>query len=206
MPLTTILWLVLLVALGVLFAITVRRMSALIARTRSLERFQRGVESIDRRFAACTMPLVKTFEDTRRGPADPVRLREHLEESQDVLAVLRAELRDLPAPAVLAQAAAVLEGELERAARAGSLVEHGIGALDSSSRGRDFEAHTSLKRGTLNLRHAQEAFARVAREVARLRPADLVPGTTLETVGSAATATYPANEAADVEGRFDPHM
>ncbi len=206
MPLSTIVWLVLLVVLGGLFAVTLRRMSALIARTRNLERFQRGVDSIERRFGAFALPLVKTLDDTRRSPGDPTSLRQQVGEAQDVLAVLRSELHDLPAPTVLAQAAAVLEGELERAARAASLIEHGLGTLAGTSRGRDLEAQTSLKRGTLNLRHALEAFSRVAREVARLRPPDLAAGGSVAAVGAAAVATYPANDADDVEGRLDPRM
>ncbi|HYO44702.1 MAG TPA: hypothetical protein VES19_15995 [Candidatus Limnocylindrales bacterium] len=206
MPLSAIVWLGLLVALGVLFVITLRRMSAMIARTRNLERFQRGVDGIERRFGAFALPLAKALDATRRGPADPVALREQLGEAQDVLAVLRAELRDLPAPAALAPAATALEAELERATRAASLIEHGLGTLETASRGRDMEAQTSLKRGTLSLRHAHEAFTRVAREVARLQPPDLVSGTAVAAVGAAALATYPANDADDTEGRFDPRM
>jgi hypothetical protein len=42
--------------------------------------------------------------------------------------------------------------------------------------------------------------------VARLRPADLAAGTTIAAVGSAALATYPANDSDDIEGRFDARM
>jgi hypothetical protein len=206
MPLQTIVWLALLVVLALLFLVTLRRMSALVARTRGLERFQRGIDSIDRRFSGFALPLVKALDDTRRSPGDPALLREQVGEAQDVLAVLRDELRDLAAPGALAQATTALAGELERAARAASLLEHGLGALEGTSRGRDLEAQTSLKRGTLNLRHAHEAFGRVASEVARVRPADLAPGGSVATVGPAAIASYPANDADDVEARFDPRM
>lgn len=206
MPLQTVLWLALLVVLGLLFLVTLRRMSALIARTRGLERFQRSVDSIERRFSAFALPLVKTLDDTRRSPGDPTVLREQVGEAQDVLAVLRAELRDLATPKALDGAATALAGELERAARAASLLEHGLGALEGTSRGRDLEAQTSLKRGTLNLRHAHEAFGRVAREVARVRPADLATGAPVAAVGAAAIATYGATDGDDVEGRFDPRM
>lgn len=206
MPLSTLVWLGLLLALGVLFAVTLRRMSALIARTRSLERFQRGVDSVERRFGAFALPLVRALDDTRRSPGDPDALRRQVGEAQDVLAVLRAEMHGLPAPTVLAEASAVLEGELERAGRAASLIEHGLGALEDMGRGRDLEAQTSLKRGTLNLRHAHEAFGRVAREVARLRPVDLAAGGSVAAVGAAAVVTYPANDADDIEGRFDPRI
>lgn len=206
MPLATILWLVLLVALGVLFLVTLRRMSALIARTRGLERFQRGADSVQRRFAAFALPLVKTLDDTRRSPGDPAALREQVGEAQDVLAVLRAELHGLPVPPGLDPAAAALEGELERASRAASLIEHGLGSLEGTSRGRDLEAQTSLKRGTLNLRHALEAFGRVAHEVARLRPADLASGSVASSLRAVAAATRPVNDGDEADGPFDPRM
>jgi hypothetical protein len=117
-PSSTILWLVLLGVLAVLFVVTLRRMSALIARTRTLERFQRGVDSVERRFGAFALPLVKLLDDTRRSPGDPAFLRTQVAEAIDVLTVLRAEVHDLPVPAQLARAAAVLEGELDRAASA----------------------------------------------------------------------------------------
>ena len=66
-----------------------------------------------------------------------------------------------------------LTTELDRAARAADMAEHGLNALSTGTRGRDLEAQTSLKRGALNLRHAREAIARLAREVEALRPMDI---------------------------------
>lgn len=206
MPLSTILWLALLVVLALLFTVTMRRMSALVARTRSLERLQRSVASIDLRLAACVLPLTKTLDDMRRSPSDPTALREQVARAQTLLADLVVEARTLETPVQLAPAAAVLAGELQRASRAASLVEHGLGALETTSRGRDLEAQTSLKRGALNLRHAQEALARVCRDLARVSPADLAPGSTIATVGAGAIATYPADDSGDPDGRFDPRM
>jgi hypothetical protein len=203
MPIATILWLGLLVVLGILFTITLRRMSALIARTRDLERFQRGVESLDRRFAASVRPVVQGLDETRRHSGDPDTLRDQVTASGVMLAELLAEARALAVPITLGPEAAVMIGELERAGRATELVEHGLATLDGRSRGRDLEAQTSLKRGALNLRHAHEAFSRVAREVARLRPPDLLARQASGPSG-AALATYPGADPDDVEGRFDP--
>ena len=58
----------------------------------------------------------------------------------------------------------MLTGELERAAGPPRWSQHGLDAMGARAVGRDLEAQTSLKRGALNLRHAQEAFARTARE------------------------------------------
>ena len=65
-------------------------------------------------------------------------------------------------------------GELERAVRALDLLDHGLRTALEGRRDSGAEAQVSLKRGTLNLRHARDAVARVAREIAILRPADVL--------------------------------
>jgi hypothetical protein len=200
MQLSTLLWLGLLVLLGAFFVVTLRRMSMLAARTRNLERFQRGTGSLDGRFGAVVVPLVHSLDETRRHAGDPEQLRRQVTEAQVTLAELLAETRSLAAPGGLASAVAAMAGELERASRAASLVEHGLDSMVNSSRGRDLEAQTSLKRGALNLRHSHEAFARVARDVAALQP------TTPGSAAAAALSTYPTTDTDDVEGRFDPRM
>jgi len=206
MQLSTILWFALLVLLAVLFAVTVRRMSALVARTRNLERFQRSVESIERRFTAAVVPLVRGLDETRRHAGNPELLREQLTAAQTILAELLAEARSLSAPAQLVLAETALAGQLERAARATDFVEHGLATMANPGRGRDLEAQVSLKRGLLNLRHAHEAFGRIAREVAAVGPADLAGGAPLPTVGATPLATYQGNDEDDMEGHFDPRM
>jgi hypothetical protein len=205
-PLQAALWLGLLVALAVMFVVTVRRMSALIARTRDLERFQAAVDSIDRRFAGVTTPLLRNLDATRRHAGDPAALHDQVAEAETVLAELAGEAASLgPAP-VLVAACAAMVAELERASRAVSLLEHGVATMAPGTRGRDLEAQTSLKRGALTLRHAQEAFARVAREVADLRPADLAAKDGVQVAATAALATYQAPDADELEGRFEPRM
>jgi hypothetical protein len=206
MPPSTILWLALLVVLALLFVVTLRRMSALVARTRDLERYQRAVEAIDRRFAAAVQPLVRGLDETRRHAGDPDALSERLTETQGVLAALQVEIRALAAPPPLVGTVAPLAGDIDRAVRAASLVEHGLGALARSSLGRDLEAQTSLKRGALNLRHAQEAFGLRAHEVASLRPVDIAPGATHRSSVPAQIGVYGPADGEDLDGRFDPRM
>ena len=205
MELTTILWLALLVVLGLLFVLTLRRMSGLVARTRALEGFQVAVESLDRRFTGVVEPLVRALDETRRHAGDPNALAEQVTVAQAVIDELRSEVRGLAAPAQLAAVPPALAGDLDRAARAASYVEHGLASMAHASIGRDLEAQTALKRGTLNLRHSQEAFSNRAREVARLRPADLAPGAPRSAV-AAPLAVYVAGDAEDVERRFEPRM
>jgi hypothetical protein len=206
MPLSTLLWLGLLILLGVMFVITVRRMSALIGRTRDLERYQGAVDALDRRFAGVSLPLIQSLDAARRHAGGPEALREQVAEADAVLTELAVEARYLrPAPALTA-ASTALAAELERATRAVSLLEHGVSSMTLETRGRDLEAQTSLKRGALNLRHAQVAFARIAREVAALRPADLVVSGGAQVAATAALATYQAPDSEELEGRFEPRM
>lgn len=205
MPLPTLVWLALLLVLALLFVVTVRRASALIARTRGLERFQGAVDSLDRRFAAIVGPLVASLDEIRRHAGDPVALQDRLTAAQAVLDELRSEAGQLPAPEALRGLTAAMRGDLERAQRAASLVEHGLASMATTTMGRDLEAQTSLKRGALNLRHAQGAFALRAREVAALRPADLLPGAP----GRPAEPPIGIDSAAesdDLNRGFDPRM
>ena len=173
-----ILWIALIAVLFgllVLFLLTTRRMSVLIARTRDLERVQRSVESIDLRLAAATDPLVARLGEIRRHAGDPGALARELLPAQAMLRDLAAETQTLRMPEVLAGQAAVMIHETERAVRAAELVEHGLDAMLAARGNRELEAQTSLKRGALNLRHAREAFGRAAADVAALRPADVAP-------------------------------
>jgi hypothetical protein len=196
-PLSIFLWLALLAVLIVLFVVTLRRMSQLIARTRGLERFQRAVADLERRFTGSVGPLVLGLEDTRRHAGDPAALHDRLTEAQTVLVDLRRECTTMPAPVGLSAAVAGLAGDLDRAIRAASLIEHGLNAAINASLGRDLEAQTSLKRGALNLRHSHEAFTTRAREVAALSPADIVPGAVLTSAVAAPMTVYPAGEHED---------
>lgn len=168
-----ILWVGLLVVLALLFLVTLRRLSVLIARTRDLERVQRSVDSIDRRFVAAIGPIVNRLDEIRRRSGDPLLLARELESARSMLEDLAAETRNLRVPAVLAGQAAVMVHEMDRALRATELVGHGMDALLAARGHRELEAQTSLKRGALNLRHARDAFGRAAAAVAAIRPPDV---------------------------------
>jgi hypothetical protein len=202
----TFLWLALLLILGALFVLTLRRMSVLVARTRGLERFQRETAALDGRFAAVSDPLVRALDEARRHAGDPEALREGLPAAQAELAGLVAEVRTLRVPLGMDAIAAVLREELDRAVRAAALVEHGLGSMSTATIGRDLEAQTSLKRGALNLRHAREAFARAVREAEALRPADLPAPNDPAGATAAQRAPYPDTDPDDIEARFDPRM
>jgi hypothetical protein len=167
-------WLIVLAALLVLFAVVLRRMSVLVARTRDLERFQHATRSLDARLAGTVEPLVVRLDEIRRRAGDPQALAAQLEPAQATLRGLAEEAHRMRPPAALAGLGAALIEEIERAGRAADMVEHGLDALVAGRSGRELEAQTSLKRGALNLRHAREASAGLTARITTIRPADLV--------------------------------
>jgi hypothetical protein len=203
-----IVWAGLLVALLALFVVTARRMSALAARTRDLERIQRSVESIDRRLAAVADPLVVRLDGIRRNPGDAEGLARDLVPARATLEDLAAEARTLQLPAGFAAQASVMVHETERAVRAADMVAHGLNTMLVARRSSELEAQTSLKRGALNLRHAREAFGRAAAVIAALQPADLAPGALGGAAGSSSQGgtTYGDSTDTSLEGPFEPRM
>jgi hypothetical protein len=174
MTLGVAVWLIVLAALSVLFAIVLRRMSVLVARTRDLERFQHAARSLDARLAGTVEPLVTRLDEIRRRAGDPQALAGQLGPAQATLRGLVDEAHRMRPPAALSGIGAALIDEIERAGRAADMVEHGLDTLVAGRSGRELEAQTSLKRGALNLRHAREASADLAARIATVRPADLV--------------------------------
>jgi hypothetical protein len=100
---------------------------------------------------------------------------ETIKAASDAVERYAEEARALHGPAEAEVFRDDLVGELERAGRAHSIVEHGATIqLQARKRGRELEAQTSIKRGYLNLLHAREAIARYAAQaeevVTRLPP------------------------------------
>jgi hypothetical protein len=203
-----IVWAALAVALLLLFVVTARRMSALAARTRELERIQRSVESIDRRLAAVADPLVVRLDGIRRHAGDAEGLAHDLVPARATLEDLAAEARTLQLPVGFAAQASVMVHETERAVRAVDMVAHGLDTMLVARRSFEVESQTSLKRGALNLRHAREAFGRAAAVIAALQPADLAPGALAgaERPSSQGGTTFGESADAGIEGPFEPRM
>lgn len=173
MGVSTELWLALLAVLGGLFALTLRRMSRLVAVTRELERYQRTVADLDTRFGSTIGPLVEHLDEIRRHSGDPNAVAEALPDATDRLRAIVDETSSLRAPAGLVDRTPTLVREAERAIRAVEFVDHGLQGLIAARGPRELEAQTSLKRGALNLRHSREAFGTAVSAIAAVRPADL---------------------------------
>jgi hypothetical protein len=195
----TLVWLVVLLALGGLFALTLRRMSVLVGRTHDLEHYQKLAGVLDGRLALAADPFIAQLDEIRRHSGNAEALAGVTPQTQDELRAIAAEGRSARVPKGLEAEAAAFVVELERAVRAVELVGHGLDALLADRGGRDLEAQTSLKRGALNLRHAREAATRTSGAIQALRPGDL-----LERVRG--TAPLPATRSAatyHVDSEFD---
>jgi hypothetical protein len=169
-----ILPLALFLALAALFLLVLQRASRLVARTREHERFQRAIADLDARFGRTIDPVIGGLDDIRRHQIGADALADVLAKAGDELRSEIDQTRALRGPAGLTDVPPSYARELERAERAVGLAEHGRSGLIATRGGpRELEAQTSLKRAALNLRHAREAAATVARRVAETLP----PGT-----------------------------
>ena len=99
-----LLWLVVLVVLIALFLLTLRRLSVLVGRTRSLERYQKLTRQLADRLAATADPFVTQLDEIRRRSGDPRSLAEAMPGAQDALRAIADEGRGAKVPRGLAQA------------------------------------------------------------------------------------------------------
>jgi hypothetical protein len=76
-------------------------------------------------------------------------------------------------PAAIAERAAQLVWEVDRAVRAADMASHGLEQIGRTRHDAGTEAQTALKRGTLGLRHAREAVSRHMVDLARLTPSEV---------------------------------
>jgi len=169
----TLLWLIALAALSVVAAIVLRRMASLAGGTRELERLQADVVAIHQRLTETVEPLVGHLDDIRRGVLDPAEAGPEVDAARTTLRTLSQEARHLKAPAGLTDRVQQLTWEVDRAVRAADMASHGISQMGRARHDADAEAQTSLKRGTLGLRHAREAVARIMIGVAKLTPPEV---------------------------------
>jgi len=144
-----------------------RRWSRLVAETRDLDRFKRGVAEVDRRVGAIIEPLLTRLDEVRFRRAGPELVTDALPSAVEELEQTAVAARTLVPPPGFADVPPAIAREVERAVRALGMVEHGTTALETIRGGhRQLEAETSLKRGALNLRHARDAIGTLQNRVA----------------------------------------
>src|SRR5215218_6825852 len=133
-----LLGLIVLVALAVLFLLTVRRLSTLVGRTRTLERYQKHVSHLERRLATTADPFIGQLDEIRRRSGDPRNLAEAMPGAQDALRAIAADARTAKVPHGLGRAASAFAVELERAGPRGTdLAQAWCAQPAARARGRD---------------------------------------------------------------------
>jgi hypothetical protein len=152
-------------ALAAAVLLTLRRSGTVAAATREVAASRRALRDFGARADAALAPILDRIDGVRRRLVEPSSVVEELHDARMRVEELAEEARALElVPAMRAARAAVVE-DVERAARALDMIEHGCGLLGGGrARGRELEAQTAIKRGYLNLLHAREALARHAAE------------------------------------------
>ena len=157
------------VALALAIIIVVRRGLRLIADTRDTQRFRRGVADLSSRIEQSLAGVGGRIDAVRRHTAGAEDIGENIAAARDAVAKYEVEARALRGPAGANEIRDAIVAELERAARALEMVDHGCSILASARIGsRGLEAETAIKRGYLNVLHAREAIARHAARTAAL--------------------------------------
>ena len=133
------------VALALAILIFIRRAAKVIAESRETQHFRIGVADLAARVDQSLGGVAGRIDAVRRKTAAAEDIAGNIAAARDAIVA-----------------------ELERAARALEMVDHGRTILTAASvRGREIEAQTAIKRGYLNVIHAREAIARhAARSVA----------------------------------------
>jgi hypothetical protein len=165
-----ILSLVAFVALALAVALLARRAGRVLGETREAESFRRAVADVAARAERSLGGVSERIDALRRQQITPTDAAPNLAAALDAVGRYADEARALHPPDPFRSLRDAIVEELERAARALELVEHGCRIMaESRPRGREIEAQTSVKRGYLNVLHAREAVARHAAEVASIR-------------------------------------
>jgi len=162
-PLLTAVPLVLFALLALTFLLVLRRAARIVAQTREMDGFRRTVGDLTARIAASLAGAGERIDAVRRGQVAPDTIREALDSAREAVEGYRAETEALVAPTGYGPLRARLVEQLDRAARAFEMVDHGCATLTAVSvgRARGAEGQTAIKRGYLNLLHAREAVVEV---------------------------------------------
>jgi len=151
------------IALAAGLLVVFRGTARIAARTREVREFQGGIRDLTARADVSLEAVAGRIDAVRHNQAGPELISQAVVDATEALERYGDEARALKGPRRAHSIRDDFVAELERAARALAMVEHGANMLASSRRGsRDLEAQTSIKRGYLNLIHAREAIARQA--------------------------------------------
>ena len=151
------------IALAAGLIVVFRGTTRIAGRARELHQFRGGVRDLAARVDAALESATGRIDAVRHNQAGPEVINQTVVDASEALERYGEEARALKGPRRAQVIRDDFVAELERAARALDMVEHGANMLAASRRGsRELEAQTSIKRGYLNLIHAREAIARHA--------------------------------------------
>ncbi len=157
--------------LVVLFAVVARRTARVVAETRDAQTFRRAIADLATRLDISLGGLIERIDAVRRHTLAPDEIGDSLAAAFDALGRYAEEARGLRHPPAVDDLAGGFVNEIERAARAVRMVDHGCTILATGRGvGREAEGEMAIKRGYLNLLHAREAIAEYAAEIALARP------------------------------------
>jgi hypothetical protein len=160
-------------AVTLIFLLLLRRAGRLVAATRDVERFRRQIGDLAGRVETSLGEVSGRVDAVRRGQLAAGAVGDDIAASLDAIGRYATEARGLHPPIDGEAIRDGIIGELERAARALEMVEHGCSIQASARAGsRELEAQTAIKRGYLNVLHAREAIARHAFDARALVPVD----------------------------------
>jgi biopolymer transport protein ExbB/TolQ len=167
MPLNLVIPILVSAAVVAVFVLLLRRIAALLAISRDAEVFRRRIVALGQELDRTLGTILPQVDALRRGTQEAATMAEALDAALAALVRLAEECRVLRWPAGTDAARIAFAAEIERADRGLQVIEHGTVILASGPEGpRLAEAHTSVKRGYLNVLHAQESLARQAVEIA----------------------------------------
>ncbi len=173
LELARLLALIAFVALLLALLVFLRRAGQLIAETREREAFRRSVADLVGRVSTSRDGGAGRIDAVRRHTSDAGAIGDNLVAATDAVERYADEARALRARGPAAEIRLALVTDLDRAARALQMVEHGCSILASARvGGRELEAQTSIKRGYLNILHAREAVIRHGVRAAEWAAAD----------------------------------
>jgi hypothetical protein len=158
--------------LALAFLLVLRRTAGVVAQTREMEAFLQTAGDLAARIAASLAGAGERIDAVRRWQVAPDTVRETLDEARDAMERYRAETEALVPPTGYGPLQVRLAEELDRAARALEMVDHGCATLSAISvgRARDAEGQTAIKRGYLNVVHAREAVVEIGTTLRSSRP------------------------------------
>jgi hypothetical protein len=151
--------LILLALLVFILVMLARRAARALAVSRSATAFQQEVVGLSDRVTPVVEDLVRRVDAVRHHQLPAEEVREALAQAHDTFEGEREVIAAWQLPAGFTTLVGDLAEDLERLERAVETIDFGTQlVVTGTSRQRELEAQTAIKRGYLNLLHARQSF------------------------------------------------